>query len=110
MQESLPVDAVAPQVVEAILRRRRNVVLTAPTGSGKTTRIPQHLHLSSPRLRILVVQPRRVACRAVARRVAKELGVRAGQQVGYITRGDVQTSESTVVTFVTDGILLQMFQ
>lgn len=108
---SLPVDAVVPQILEA-LRRHGSAVLQAPTGSGKTTRVPPALldrAWQAPG-QIVVLEPRRVAARAAARRIAFEQGVDLGKEVGYQVRFDSRISRETRIRIVTDGILLRLLQ
>lgn len=83
------------------------VVLAAPTGSGKTTQVPQMLASWWPVGRILVVEPRRLAARMMARRVAEEMGVGVGRGVGFTTRYEKNSSPQDRIEFVTDGIFLQ---
>ncbi|HEY3291152.1 MAG TPA: helicase-related protein, partial [Anaerolineae bacterium] len=88
------------------------LILVAPTGSGKTTQICQMI-LSDHRnhdKQIVVLQPRRVAARAIARRVASEMGVELGGVVGYQVRFDDSISPTTRIAFVTEGILLRWMQ
>jgi ATP-dependent helicase HrpB len=94
------------------LRGSNRLVLAAPTGSGKTTQVPQML-LDAGLARgkkIVVLQPRRVAARTVAARVAWERKVKLGAEVGYQVRFDDTTSPGTVISFVTEGILLRWLQ
>jgi ATP-dependent helicase HrpB len=99
----LPVDAVLPQVLAA-LRSGQNVVLQAPPGAGKTTRVPPAL-LSLTRNDILVLEPRRIAARMAARRVAQELGEPIGESVGYQVRFEEVASSRTRIRFLTEGVL-----
>ncbi len=111
MNSSLPIWEIHSQVV-AILRSGNRLVLVAPTGSGKTTQVPQMLldaGLAGER-KIVVLQPRRVAARTVAARVAWERGCKLGEEVGYQIRFDDRTSLGTRICFVTEGILLRWLQ
>ena len=86
-------------------------ILVGETGSGKTTQIPQYLHEAgyTELGKIGVTQPRRVAAMSVAQRVAQEMKTKLGHQVGYSIRFEDCTSESTIVKFLTDGMLLREF-
>jgi ATP-dependent helicase HrpB len=99
----LPVDAALPQVLDA-LRSGPNVVLQAPPGAGKTTRIPPAL-LSLTDREILALEPRRIAARMAARRVAEELGERVGETVGYQVRFEEVAGPRTQIRFLTEGVL-----
>ena len=108
---SLPIWEIHSEVVET-LRSGNRLVLVAPTGSGKTTQVPQMLldaGLAGDK-KIVVLQPRRVAARTVAARVAWERGCRLGAEVGYQIRFDDQTSLGTRISYVTEGILLRWLQ
>jgi len=85
------------------------LVLTAPTGSGKTTQIPQILHREL-NARVAVLQPRRLATRLVAQRVAQEMGAELGELVGYQTRHDSKVSANTRIRFLTEGLFLRLLQ
>src|SRR5437879_8861695 len=108
---SLPIWEIHSQIVET-LRSVNRLVLVAPTGSGKTTQVPQMLldaGLAGEK-KIVVLQPRRVAARTVAARVAWERGCPLGAQVGYQIRFDDQTSLGTRISYVTECILLRRLQ
>ncbi len=107
----LPIDTILPEVVAA-LRRQPCLVVRAPTGAGKTTRVPPALLDASVAAgrRILLLEPRRVAARAAARRMAAERGGRLGDEVGYQVRFDRQYGPTTRLLVVTPGVLLRMLQ
>ncbi len=96
--------------IEALIRAHQVVILTGETGSGKTTQLPQIIHaMRSPKARASAIahtQPRRLAARAVAARIAHEMGVRLGELVGYKVRFDDRTSAATAIKVLTDGMLL----
>src|SRR5205807_4519867 len=103
------IDPVLPELLAA-LRTSTSAVLRAPTGAGKTTRVPPALldaGLAGPG-RILLLEPRRLAARAAARRIADERGGRLGDEVGYQVRFDRFHGPSTRLLVVTPGILLRM--
>jgi ATP-dependent helicase HrpB len=102
----LPIDPLLPEVV-ASLRRTPSLVVEAPPGAGKTTRVPRALleaGLSGPG-EVLVLEPRRLAARMAARRVAEEMGERAGQTVGYQVRFEDVSGPSTRLRFLTEALL-----
>ncbi len=105
--ESLPVAARRETILEA-LREHQVVVVAGETGSGKTTQLPKLcLELGLGRRGMIGhTQPRRLAARSVASRLAEELRVPLGQQVGYQVRFTDQSSDDTLVKLMTDGILL----
>ncbi|HMJ92163.1 MAG TPA: DEAD/DEAH box helicase, partial [Candidatus Acidoferrum sp.] len=108
---SLPIWEIHSDIV-GHLREHNRLVLVAPTGSGKTTQVPQMLldgGLAGEK-KIVVLQPRRVAARTVAARVAWERKSKLGAEVGYQIRFDDQTGLGTRVCFVTEGILLRWLQ
>jgi ATP-dependent helicase HrpB len=107
----LPIDAVLPEVAAA-LRAAGAVVLRAPTGAGKTTRVPPAVLDAglADQGSIVVLQPRRLAARTCARRMASERGGRLGDEVGYQVRFDRRMSSHTRIAVVTEGILLRMLQ
>ncbi len=100
---SLPIDDLLPAIIES-LRVRSNVIIEAPPGAGKTTRVPPAL-LSLVRGQVLVLEPRRLAARLAARRVAEERGERLGETVGYQVRFEEVASPRTRLRFLTEGIL-----
>ena len=98
---NLPVDQVIPEIVRH-LQTQPNLVLEAPPGAGKTTRVPPALLDFGP---VLVLEPRRLAARLAAKRVAQEMGERVGETVGYQVRFDEATGPRTQLRFLTEGIL-----
>ena len=101
----LPIDAVL-DVLEQTLASHNAAVLVAPPGAGKTTRVPLAL-LDAPWAKgkkIIVLEPRRIAARASAERMAKSLGERAGETVGYRVRFGSKISRATRIEVVTEGI------
>ncbi|MEV4707395.1 ATP-dependent helicase HrpB [Actinoplanes sp. NPDC049316] len=104
----LPVRTAVPEV-SAALAGRGAAVLVAPPGTGKTTVVP--LTLTGPGDgRVIVAEPRRVAARAAARRMATLLGEQVGARVGYTVRGDRKVSRDTRVEVVTTGVLVRRLQ
>jgi ATP-dependent helicase HrpB len=103
MRAVLPVDEVVPEIVSA-LTKDGAVVVEAPPGAGKTTRVPPAL-LDAVRGDVLVLEPRRLATRMAARRVAEELGEPLGQTVGYKVRFEEVGSARTRLWFLTEGVL-----
>ncbi|HET7570621.1 MAG TPA: ATP-dependent helicase HrpB [Gammaproteobacteria bacterium] len=107
----LPIDDALPALRDA-LAARPDVVLHAPTGAGKTTRVPLAL-LNAPWLagrRIVMLEPRRLAARAAARHMASLLGESVGATVGYRTRFDTRVGADTRVEVVTEGVLTRLLQ
>lgn len=106
----LPIDAALPDLIAALTRARRAVLQASP-GAGKTTRVP--LALLDAGLvegRIVMLEPRRLAVRAAAERMAATLGEPVGQTVGYRIRGETKVGKSTRIEVVTEGILTRMIQ
>jgi ATP-dependent helicase HrpB len=97
------VDAILPEMI-ASLKRSPNLVIEAPPGAGKTTRVPPAL-LDIVSGEIVVLEPRRIAARLAARRVAWEMGEQVGQTIGYQVRFEEAISARTRVRFVTEGVL-----
>ncbi|KUN19162.1 ATP-dependent helicase [Streptomyces antibioticus] len=111
--DRLPVRSALPALRTA-LDDQGTAVLVAPPGTGKTTLVPLALagllDADAPARRVLVAEPRRIAARAAARRMAWLLGERAGQSVGYTVRGERVVGRHTRVEVVTTGVLLQRLQ
>ncbi|HIQ45912.1 MAG TPA: ATP-dependent helicase HrpB [Pseudomonas oleovorans] len=108
---TLPIDVLLP-ALRAALSERHEVVLEAPPGAGKTTRVPLAL-LDAPWLAgqtIVMLEPRRLAARAAAERLASELGERVGETVGYRIRLDSKVGPNTRIEVVTEGILARRLQ
>ncbi|MBU2952855.1 ATP-dependent helicase HrpB [Marinobacter sp. F3R08] len=107
----LPIDAIIPEL-RNVLEYSSTVLLQAPPGAGKTTRVPLAL-LDAPwrgNGKILMLEPRRLAARSAARFMAKQLNEKAGQTVGYRTRLDTRVSAATRIEVVTEGILTRLIQ
>ncbi|MEU5436975.1 ATP-dependent helicase C-terminal domain-containing protein [Streptomyces sp. NPDC020719] len=110
--ERLPVRHAVPELLSA-LDEHGTAVLSAPPGTGKTTLVPLALAGLTgigPRRRVLVAEPRRMAVRAAARRMAWLLGQEVGDAVGFSVRGERRTGPGTLVEVVTTGVLLQRLQ
>src|SRR5579871_2034623 len=99
----LPIDELLPRILET-LANQNSLVIEAPPGAGKTTRVPPAL-LSRIQGEILVLEPRRLAARLAARRVSSELGETLGQTVGYQVRFEDVGGPRTRLRFVTEGVL-----
>ena len=105
---SLPIQELREPLLSALGRQRR-LILTAPTGSGKSTQVPQML-LDGGVLgngQVVILQPRRLPARMLAAWVAKDRGVKLGDEVGYQIRFDNITSPATRIRYVTEGVLLR---
>ena len=110
MNDQLPIHDVLNELVHAV-RTQQRVVLCAPPGAGKTTVVPLALlkdgHFDG---KIIMLEPRRLAARAAAERMAATLNEKVGQTVGYRVRGDAKISDATRIEVVTEGILTRMIQ
>ena len=111
IDDSLPIAAHAEDIA-ALIREHQVVVIAGETGSGKTTQLPKLCLLAGRGAAGVIgcTQPRRIAARSVARRVAEELRVPVGGAVGFQVRFNDAVSEQTAVKFMTDGILLAEIQ
>ncbi|XP_065220095.1 pre-mRNA-splicing factor ATP-dependent RNA helicase DHX16 [Planococcus citri] len=110
-KRSLPVYKFKKQLIDAVAQHQV-LIIEGETGSGKTTQIPQYLHeagYTKDKKKIGCTQPRRVAAMSVSARVAAEMGVKLGNEVGYSIRFEDCTSERTVIKYMTDGTLHREF-
>jgi len=105
----LPIEDVIPQIVSE-LRERTRLVISAPPGAGKTTRVPLALvdEVWVAGRRLILVEPRRIAARAAAERMAATIGEKVGQTVGLRSRLDVRISQATRLEVVTEGVFSRM--
>jgi ATP-dependent helicase HrpB len=111
VKSGLPIDEILPEL-RAVLQRNRNAVIEAPPGAGKSTVVPIAL-LEEPWLRggrIVMLEPRRLATRAVATRMAVTLGESVGDTVGYRMRLETRVSRRTRIEVVTEGVFTRMLQ
>ena len=108
MSNSLPIYDLDEEIISS-LRHEGRLIVQAPTGSGKSTQVPQILLDGGalPAGRCVILQPRRLAARMLAKRVAEERGVQLGAEVGYQIRLDNVSSPATRILFVTEGVLLR---
>lgn len=104
---ALPIEPLRPAVLQAL--EDGAVVVSAPTGSGKSTRVPVWCRGDGGERRVLVVEPRRVACRSLAQRVAQLEGEELGRGVGYHVRDDRRAGDDTHLLYATPGIVLRLF-
>lgn len=111
MTSALPIDEILPNLIDA-LQRQPSVVLRAPPGAGKTTRVPPAILNAGLAARGLIVmlEPRRIAARTSARRIASERGERVGETVGYRVRFDECVGPNTRIVVLTEGVLLRRLQ
>lgn len=118
--DQLPIDEVLPEVAENLRPssagnssvRNKTIVLEAPPGAGKSTRLPLWL-LTQPQLvqkQIILIQPRRVAAIGIANYLAAQLNEKPGETVGYHVRGDRKAGKNTRLLIVTDGMFTRMLQ
>ncbi|KAI9777211.1 MAG: hypothetical protein M1816_004899 [Peltula sp. TS41687] len=110
-RKSLPIYTFRDDLLAAVAEYQV-LIIVGETGSGKTTQIPQYLHeagYTKGGLKVGCTQPRRVAAMSVAARVAEEMGVKVGNEVGYAIRFEDATSDKTILKYMTDGMLLREF-
>jgi len=106
---NLPIQQIRKKL-QTTLKSHPTLIITAPTGSGKSTQIPQYiLDDHTPNQNILVLQPRRLAAIMLAKRVATERSTPISNPIGYQTRFETAISSQTKITFITEGILLRRF-
>ena len=109
--QTLPIHAVLPEIIST-LKQHNRLILQAPPGAGKTTVVPLAL-LDAPWLgekKIIILEPRRLATRNAASRMASLLGEKVGERVGYQIKAERLSSKKTQVLVVTEGILTRMLQ
>jgi pre-mRNA-splicing factor ATP-dependent RNA helicase DHX16 len=110
-RKSLPIYTYREQLLAAV-KEYQVLIIVGETGSGKTTQIPQYLHeagYTKDGMKVGCTQPRRVAAMSVAARVADEMSVKVGNEVGYAIRFEDATSDKTILKYMTDGMLLREF-
>ncbi|KAK9239840.1 P-loop containing nucleoside triphosphate hydrolase protein [Lipomyces kononenkoae] len=111
VRKSLPIYRYRDELLDAF-SNFQTVIIVGETGSGKTTQLPQYLHeagYTKDGKKVGCTQPRRVAAISVAQRVAQEMGVKLGNEVGYSIRFEDKSSEKTILKYMTDGMLLREF-
>ncbi len=109
---TLPIDDIFPQLVDTLAQANR-VILQAPPGAGKSTRLPLLLLQTGQfnnQNKIIILEPRRVAARQIAAYLSSQLNQKIGQQIGLVMRGENKTSKDTVITIMTDGVLVRQLQ
>ena len=108
-RKNLPIYEYKEKILE-LLKINQIILIEGETGSGKTTQIPQYLYENgycNEKKKICITQPRRVAAMSVASRVAYEMGVKCGHEVGYSIRFEENVSRTTKIIYMTDGIFLR---
>ena len=107
----LPIEPLLPELLET-LRQHGRLVLQAPPGAGKTTRVPLALAEQMPwsQGKVLVMEPRRLAAKLAARQMARSLGEAVGETVGYRVRLDSCIGPNTRIELLTDGLFLRLLQ
>ena len=108
-KQNLPIYEYKQEILK-LIKDKKILIIEGETGSGKTTQIPQYLYengFCDNNKKICVTQPRRVAAMSVASRVAYEMGVKCGHEVGYSIRFEENVSPMTKIIYMTDGIFLR---
>jgi pre-mRNA-splicing factor ATP-dependent RNA helicase DHX16 len=108
-RQSLPICRFKDHILYA-LERYSILIIISETGTGKSTQIPQYLYeagWTQNNRKIVCTQPRRIAALTISHRVADEMGVKVGNEVGYSMRFDSKVSEQTAIKYCTDGVLLR---
>ncbi|CAD2114074.1 pre-mRNA-splicing factor ATP-dependent RNA helicase PRP2, putative [Plasmodium vinckei] len=108
-RKRLPIYSYRYDILKAI-KNNKILILVGETGSGKSTQLTQYLYECKYHLygNIICTQPRRIACIAIANRVADEMNVKVGKEVGYVIRFQNKTSDNTKVIYMTDGMFLRL--
>ncbi|CRG96953.1 pre-mRNA-splicing factor ATP-dependent RNA helicase PRP2, putative [Plasmodium gallinaceum] len=108
-RKKLPIYSYRYDILRAI-KNNKILILVGETGSGKSTQLTQYLYECKYHLygNIICTQPRRIACIAIANRVADEMNVKVGKEVGYVIRFQNKTSETTKIIYMTDGMFLRL--
>ena len=111
MNQKLPIWDIHGEIIDS-LAVHNCLVIGAPTGSGKSTQVPQMVvdDVLCGESKVIVLQPRRVAARSLARRVAWERSNNMGEEVGYQVRFENYTNPTTMIEFITEGVLLRRLQ
>jgi len=104
---SLPIDPYLPEII-SLWRKEKRVILSASAGSGKTTRIPWALSKETNK-KIIVLEPRKLAAKMAAARIADENNLTLGKEVGYAYRDDVRFTDTSRVIFFTEGTFIKFF-
>ncbi len=105
----LPIDCFINEICNT-LEKNQNLILTAEPGTGKSTIFPLNLLRHFPNQKFIMLEPRKIAARSIAKRIAYLLGENVGEHIGYITRFEHKTSSLTSLTIVTEQILVRMLQ